>query len=164
VPVPIVAMLKPQFWGPWGSILAPLGSTLASFWSSWASLGPPGELFGDKVDFRGIFPLESSSILEAFLAPEASKVAKKRKKTVSEKHCRKHVLPKPSRNGQKGDPYCKNHMFWEVGHPPFGWLLASFWLPFGVTLGHFLQKVVIRELKKAHTKNASKIDAKRGCE
>ena len=138
-------------WGP-----------LASCGSSWASLGPPWELSGDKVDFRGIFPSEYSSILETFLAPESSKVVKKLKKTVSRKQCRKSVIPELARNGKKWILYCNYHMKREVGHHPFWWHFVSFWLPFGVTFGHFLQKVVIRELKKTRTTNTSKFNEKGG--
>ena len=38
--------------------------------------------------------------------------------------------------------------------------MVSFWLPFGVTVGHFWQKVAIWELKKTHTTKISKFDEK----
>ena len=55
-------------------------------------------------------------------------------------------------------------MFREVKECPFGWLLGSFWLPFGVTLDHFFQKVAIRGPKKTHQQKSPKIHEKRSRE
>ena len=52
----------------------------------------------------------------------------------------------------------------EVGHHQFEWFLVSFWLPFGVTFGHFLQTVVIQELKNTQQKQTSKFDEKGRCD
>ena len=53
-------------------------------------------------------------------------------------------------------PYSNCHMFGEVQPRPLGWLLGHFWVPFGVTFGHFGLPVAILGTKKAIPKKISK--------
>ena len=125
------------------------GIILESLGLLWGPLGA----FGRQGRFWWIFPSKVSSILEPFWHPKSQMSHKITKQTVSRKRCRKNVLPEVARNGPMCDPYCKYHRFREVKECPFGWLWGSFWLPFGVILGHFLQKVAIRGPTKTHQKN-----------
>jgi hypothetical protein len=65
---------------PWGSILAPSGITLASFCSSWASLGAPWELFGDGVVFETFPPRKSHPFWVPFWLPKSKMSWKSRNK------------------------------------------------------------------------------------
>ena len=121
------------------------------------------ERFGDGIDFRLFFAGTTHPFGVPFWHPKSQKSHESTKKTVSRKQCRKNVLPEVDRIGLMCDPYNKYHMFREVKECPFGELLGSAWLPFGVTLDHFLQKVVIRRPKKTHQNKSPKIDEKRSC-
>ena len=97
---------KSQFWGPWGSILAPSGSTLAPFSDPRPHFGHfwrPGAIL---VDFPHGFVLH----LESILAPKITKIAKKLKKVVFGKRRSKNRLPKLTRNSPMCHPYSKYHM------------------------------------------------------
>ena len=130
---------KTWIWDHLGSILVTWGSILVSFWRPWPPLEPSWATLGESVEKGTIFPQK----VRPFWAPfwhQNLKKCKKLKKTVSGNECRKYVLPEPIPNGKMLIFYCKYHMFWEVAHHPFRWLLVSFWLPFGVTFWHFCKK------------------------
>ena len=80
---------------------------------------------------------------------------------MSEERCEKKWIPKHIQNCKMCDPYCKYHMFWEVVHPWIWWFGLSFWVPFGVTFSHCLQKMWFEASKNTHLKNTSKFDGKR---
>ena len=112
-----------------GSIWAPSETTLGSFGRFWAT--------GSNLDQ---FPEKKVGHLRPCWTPKSKKVGQKLKKTGSGKQRREKMLPELSQSGPMCDLYNKNHMFRGVKEHPFGWLLVSFWLPFGVTFGHFFRK------------------------
>ena len=139
-----------------GSKIINLGSLLVTFLDFWASFwgfGTSWERFGDGIDFWPFSARINHPFGASFWHPKSQKSHETSKKTVSRKQCRKNVLPEVDRIGPMCDPYRKYHMFREVKKCQFGWLLASFWLRFGVTLDHILQTVAIRDLKKRINKN-----------
>ncbi len=132
------------------SILPPLGV----LWDLLGAIWPRNLILRG---FRG----KVSPHLESHLASKISKSRAKTKTQCPESGAEKRVLLEVARIGPMCDPYSKYNMFGEVKECPFGWLLGWFWLPFGVTLGHFLQKVFIRGPKKTHQTKSPKIDEKR---
>ena len=147
-----------------GSKIINSGLLLVTFWDFWAPFWGFGiflERFGDGIDFRPFSGGKAHPFGVPFWHPKSQKSHESTKKTVSRKQCRKNVLPEVDRIGLMCDPYGKYHMFREVKECPFGWFLESFWLSFGVALGHFLQKVVIWRSKKTHQNTKPEIHEKR---
>jgi len=158
--------LNSGFWDQWllGTKIINLGSLLVTFGDFWApfwGFGTSWERFGDGIDFRPFSGGIYHPFGVPFWHPKSQKVAKNTKKQCPESGAEKRVLPELARIGPMCDPYSKYHMFGEVEESPFWWLLVSFWLPFGVTFGHFLQKVAIRRHQKTNLKKGPKIDEKR---
>ena len=120
------------------------------------ALGP----FLQKVVIWTPFREKDSHILGTIWHPKCQQVAKNNKQTVFKKQPRKSMLLEVTRSGPMCDPYCKYHRFREVKECPCEWLLESFWLSFGVTLGHFLQKVVIWGPKQLIKQKSPEIDEK----
>ena len=128
--VPIVALLKSQFWGPWGSMLAPSGS----LWLHFVAVGPPLGPFGDGIDFRTFSGGSWHPFGVPFWHLKSQKVIKNTKKRCPESGAEKKCSRSSPESAQCVICIVKTICLVRSKGRHFG----DFWSPFGSLLGSLL--------------------------
>ena len=154
--VPIAALLKPKFRGPWDSISAPSGTTLAQFSHPRGPLGALWELFGDGVEFCQVSGKSASTLWGPFWDPKSNKTEKRCPENSVEKKCSQSspetaqcVICTIKTTCFEGSRDIRSGGFWSH----FGSLSGSL-------LDTFSENTVIEEVKKTDNKKTSTFNEK----